>query len=151
MGGNGRGAWAWAWAGRLAVEAEDTCGAQAAAALALAAARGLILPVLIPCEQWALRELLAVGLRLQQIFELEVLNRARAVLIHCVEEVVHLVARGLDTEHRHRPPELLPRDAAVAVLIPLAKEADAARGAWTCEERQLAVLTSTRFETRQYI
>ena len=65
---------------------------------------------------------LGVGLTLQQTLELMVLDRPRAILIEGIEELVDVLARRSEAEHGHRLAELLPRYAAVAILIPFAKE-----------------------------
>ena len=51
-----------------------------------------------------------------------ILDRPRAVLVEGIEELVDLLARRSEAEHGHRLAELLPRYAAVAILIPFAKE-----------------------------
>ena len=61
-------------------------------------------------------------LTLQQALELMILDRPRAILVEGIEELVDVLARRSEAEHGHRLAELLPRYAAVAILIPLAKE-----------------------------
>ena len=64
-------------------------------------------------------------LRLPQLaVELAEVDRVRAVGVEGDEELVDLLARALQLQAHHRAPELLRRDHAVAVEVPLAEQID---------------------------
>ena len=54
----------------------------------------------------------------QRLHELVHLDRAGAVGIPRVEELVEHLARHVEAEHRHRLAEFLARDQAVGVVVP---------------------------------
>ena len=77
---------------------------------------------------------------LVQTIDEEVLDRAAAVLVEDVEQVVRDVVRPLEPERPHRLPELLLRHQPVAVVVPLAEEVDDAHGILREQLTQLVLI-----------